>query len=330
MKTKELGERPFLKTISHMINEVSGAMLGFDDDASDFPIDSEKNLVLNVDTFVGDTDWLPEMTPAQVGRKTAVMTLSDLVAKGVKPQSILLSMCVPEDYETDDASEIIRGFSQFGLKHGIPFLGGDLGATNSVILTGVAFGFAEPSAIVTRRGAQTGDIVAVTSNFGLTSIGFKILLEDLDVPNALRERALQAVYKPSIPFGIVKALCEAGAVTSAMDSSDGLGITLNTMAELNMKGIEIDNLPIASGIMEVAEKHDLDILKLIMGGGEEFIMVLTIPSKKWEDAKTIARKQKTSLHAIGKVTPEGPVEWIDEGKKHEIGFLGYDTFREWN
>jgi len=330
MKTKDLGERPFLKKISHMINEVSGARLGFDDDASDFPIDSEKNLVLNVDAFVGDTDWLPQMTPAQVGRKTAVMTLSDLVAKGVKPQSTLLSMCVPEDYETDDASEIIRGFSQFGLKHGIPFLGGDLGATKSVILTGVAFGFAEASAIVARRGARSGDIVAVTGKFGLTSIGFKILLENLDVPDALRKRALQAVYKPSIPFGIVKALSEEGAVSSAMDSSDGLGITLNTMAELNMKGIEIDDLPIASGIMEVAQKNDLDVLKLIMGGGEEFIVVVTVPPHKLEAARSIARNRNTPFHAIGKVTSEGPVEWNDGDERHEIGFFGYDTFREWN
>ncbi len=329
MKTKELGERPFLKTISHMINEISGAKLGFDDDASDFPIDSEKNLVLNVDTFVGDTDWLPQMTPAQVGRKTAVMTLSDLVAKGVKPESTLLSMCVPEDYETDDASEIIRGFSQFGLKHGIPFLGGDLGATNSVVLTGVGFGFASPNEIVARQGSDVDDIVAVTGHFGLTSVGFKILLEELDVPDILRKRALQAVYKPSIPFGIVKTLSEKGAVTSAMDSSDGLGITLNTMAELNGKGIKIDNLPIASGVMEVAQENDLDIIDLIMGGGEEFIVVLTVPPGKWEDARTIARKQNTPLYAIGKVTAEGPVEWNDGKEKHEIGFMGYDTFREW-
>ncbi|TFG13327.1 thiamine-phosphate kinase [Candidatus Thorarchaeota archaeon] len=329
MKTKELGERPFLKSISHMINQVPGTKLGFDDDASDFPIHEGKNLVLNVDTFVGDTDWLPNMTPAQVGRKTAVMTLSDLVAKGVQPQSTLLSMCVPEDYQTEDASEIIRGFSQYGLKHKIPFLGGDLGATNSVILTGVAFGFASPDDIITRRGATTGNIVAVTGKFGLTSIGFKILLEGLDVPDALQRRALQAVYKPSIPFGIVKALAEKGAVTSAMDSSDGLGITLNTMAELNGKGIVIDNLPIASGITEVAEENDLDIIELIMGGGEEFIVVLTVPSGKWETARTNARKLNIPLHAIGKITPEGPVEWNDGDRSHEIGFLGYDTFREW-
>ena len=71
MKTGDQGERDFLKSISYMVRSVSGAKLGFDDDASDLPLSTGEHLVINVDTFVRETDWLPDMTPAQAGRKAS-------------------------------------------------------------------------------------------------------------------------------------------------------------------------------------------------------------------------------------------------------------------
>jgi len=195
LKTGEMGERNFLAKISGYVNKPRGAVLGFDDDASDIPISDKGNLVINVDTFVRKTDWLPGMTPAQVGRKTAVMALSDLAAKGVRPIATMLSLCVPEDYDAEDASEIIRGFSQYGLKKSILYLGGDVGMCNDVVLTGVAFGVASPDAIVTRSGAQEGDIVAVTGHFGLTSVAFEVLIREQQAETELRKDALAAAYR---------------------------------------------------------------------------------------------------------------------------------------
>jgi len=58
MKTGEMGERGILASISKYVNSIKGAKLGFDDDASDFPITDDQNIVVNVDTFVRETDWL--------------------------------------------------------------------------------------------------------------------------------------------------------------------------------------------------------------------------------------------------------------------------------
>jgi len=176
MKTGELGERGFLASIANYVNMVKGARLDFDEDASDFPISPDQSMVINVDTFVRETDWLPNMTAAQVGRKTAVMSLSDLAAKGAKPVCTMLSLCVPDDYDASEASELVRGFSQYGLKAGIPFIGGDMGMASDVILTGIAMGMAPPNRIVTRRGAKVGDIVAVTGKFGFTSVAYEIYI----------------------------------------------------------------------------------------------------------------------------------------------------------
>ncbi|MFX1559792.1 MAG: thiamine-phosphate kinase [Promethearchaeota archaeon] len=329
MKTGELGERDFLSKISNLVNKPVGAILEFDDDASDIPISERNNLVINVDTFVKKTDWLPGMTPAQVGRKTAVMALSDLAAKGVLPIATMLSLCVPEDYDVEDASEIVRGFSQYGLKSNIPYLGGDVGMCEDVVLTGVALGTATPDEIVSRRGAEEGNIVAVTGDFGLTSVAFEILIRELKADPELHRDALEAAFRPEIDFHIVPALVDIDAITACMDSSDGLGITLHTIAKLSGCGFIINNLPVSSEVETFCKNNKLDTLKTVMQGGEEFLLVLTIPADKFDKAVDVAKKMNVKLLAIGSTVTEQRVTWKSKEGVLDIPFAGYDNFKEW-
>ncbi|MHA2352145.1 MAG: thiamine-phosphate kinase [Candidatus Thorarchaeota archaeon] len=330
MKTGEMGERDFLAKISSFVNKPVGAVLGFDDDASDIPVSERNNLVVNVDTFVRKTDWLPGMTPAQVGRKTAVMALSDLAAKGVLPIATMLSLCVPEDYDVEDASEIVRGFSQYGLKSNIPYLGGDVGMCEDVVLTGVALGTAAPKEIVSRRGAKDGDIVVVTGDFGLTSVAFEILIRELKADSELHQDALAAAYRPEIDFHLIPSLVDIGAVTACMDSSDGLGITLHTIARMSGYGFVIDNLPVSPEVETFCKDNELDILKIVMQGGEEFLLVLTIPSEMYDKALDVAKKKNIQLRAIGSVVKGNRVVWESKEGLLDIPFAGYDNFKEWD
>jgi thiamine-monophosphate kinase len=330
LKTGEMGERGFLAKISSFVNKPVGAVLGFDDDASDIPISERHNLVVNVDTFVRKTDWLPGMTPAQVGRKTAVMALSDLAAKGVLPIATMLSLCVPEDYDVEDASEIIRGFSQFSLKSNIPYLGGDVGMCEDVVLTGVALGKASPDAIVSRRGAKDGDIVAVTGDFGLTSVAFEILIRELHADPELNQDALEAALRPEINFHLVPALVDIDAVTACMDSSDGLGITLHTIAKQSECGFVIDDLPVSIEVETFCKNNKLDTLKIVMQGGEEFLLVFTIPAEKYDKALDVAKRMKVPLRAIGSAVKDKRVVWESKEGVLDIPFTGYDNFKEWD
>jgi thiamine-monophosphate kinase len=329
MKTGEIGERGFLDSISNYVNSIKGAKLGFDDDASDFPISDNQNMVVNIDTFVRETDWLSGMTAAQVGRKTAVMTLSDLAAKGAHPISTMLSLCVPEDFKADEASELVRGFSQYGLKAGIPFIGGDMGMSSDVVLTGVGLGVASPEGIIPRNGAEPGDIIAVTGYFGYTSVAFEILLRGREAEPDLHKNALLAAYKPAINLEIVSALAEKNAITASMDSSDGLGITLNTIAKLSNVRFMIERIPAASGVGKFARANKLDEMKLVMQGGEEFLLVLTIPKGKFEIAQEIAKAKRVPLIDIGYVQKGDRVAYKSSEGSIDIPALGYDNFKEW-
>ncbi len=330
MQSDTGSERSFLRSIRHLIKKPTGAILGFDDDASDIPLGSETNLVINVDTFVRKTDWLPGMTAAQVGYKTAVMAVSDVVAKGAAPMALMLSLCIPEKYSHEEAREIVRGYSEYGLKIGIPFMGGDLGCAEDVVVTGVAIGTAPPGRIVPRGGTRAGDIVATTGPFGLTAVAYEHLIRGRDLENDLRYAALAAAYKPHIHHNFVAVLAENEAISASMDSSDGLGITLHTMARQCGLAFIIDRLPIFPEVWKFARENNLDELELVMRGGEEFILVVTVPQDKWDIALGIAEQQSVPLREIGSAKDgKGVVYESSEGAVH-VADSGYDSLRGWD
>lgn len=331
MKTGEIGELRLLALIRDYTRMAKGAKLGFDEDASDIPISDSQSIVLNVDTFVAGTDLLPDMTWAQAGRKTAVMAMSDLVAKGVRPIGSMLSLCAPDDFSSDDVTEIVRGFSQFCIKSDVAFVGGDLGMASDVVLSGIALATANPAHIIKRGGASKGDIVAVAKRFGLTSVAYQILLGGLAADEALHKRAVAEAYRPEISLVLVPSLAEAGLLSSCMDSSDGLGKTLNTMADHSGVTILVDNLPVASGVNLFARKHSLDEMKFVMQGGEEFIPVMTIPQTAWERANEIAGQVGGSLIEIGYVAGSGKGVRYESSEGYvAVPHEGYDNFREWS
>lgn len=331
MKTGEIGELGLLALIRDYTRMAKGAKLGFDEDASDIPISDSLSVVLNVDTFVAATDLLPGMTWAQAGRKTAVMAISDLVAKGARPTATMLSLCAPDDFSSDDVTEIVRGFSQFCAKSDVAFVGGDLGMSSDVVLSGIALAVVNPDHIVKRGGAGDGDVLAVSKRFGLTSVAYQVLLEGLEADEDLLKRAIAEAYRPEINLDLVPSLAEAGVLSSCMDSSDGLGKTLNTMADHSAVSFLVDRLPAASGVELFARKNMLDELKFVVQGGEEFIPVMTIPTSCWDHANEVAEKVGGSLIEIGHVVGSGKgVKYESSEGYVEVPRTGYDSFREWD
>jgi thiamine-monophosphate kinase len=330
MDTQMPSEREFLQRIKNYVQSLQGAALGFDEDASDIPLKDGESIVVNVDTFVRKTDWLPEMTAAQAGRKTAVMTISDIAAKGAIPKVAMLSLCVPKDYPVEEAEDLVRGFSQYCMKNGISFVGGDFGTADDVILTGVGIGFAPKNGVITRGGAQQNDILAVTGDLGLTRVAFDHLLKGKPIEDELRSDALAAVLNPHIHHEFVHALAKEGAVNASMDSSDGIGITLHTMAKQSGLSFVIEDLPIPTEVMKFARNNSIMEFNYVMQGGEEFILVLSIPKEKWDVASDIAKQQKVPLYSIGYATSGKGVVYETEEGYIDVTESGYDNVMGWD
>lgn len=297
-KLSDLGERDFLSLISSLVDT---PVLPFNDDASAILIDSDNVLVINADMLVSSTDVLPNMSAFQIGKKAVSMSVSDIISKGISPSGFLASIAFPKDLPSSFAVDILRGVKfQCDFYH-ILFLGGDLNESSETIIDSISFGFGERSSLLPRHGLQSGDLLYVTGYFGYTSLAFRMLLSAFPVPDSLKSFILPKVYEPVAQYHFLPLL-QSGFVTSCIDSSDGLYLTLLDLANANNLSVNITNVPIAPEILSFASKSGLNAVDLALFGGEEYELVMGIKQENQRSFELASSKLGLKTYLIGYLT----------------------------
>jgi len=319
---EELGERKIIDILLRCLERMPNMPVPFGDDVSAVDIGHGKLAVIKTDMLVGKTDVPPSMSRWQAARKAAVMNISDLAAKGVKPIALLASIGLPRSFTKTDVEQIGKGLNAGAREYSAYILGGDTNEASDLIINCTALGIIERERLMLRSGAKPGDIVATTGSFGKTVAGLKILLQHLSVSSKLRKTLVDAVLSPRARLKEGLALAQTGAITASIDSSDGLAWSLHEISKASNVGFLIDNLPVADEARKFAEKRGLDPVELCLYGGEEYELVVTVKPKSWEKAKRAA-----SLIKIGLVTKERTLLVEEKGKRIPIEPRGWEHFK---
>jgi thiamine-monophosphate kinase len=324
----DLGERKVVDRILKLLKPCPRGALPIGDDASALSVGNGLALVVKADMLVSSTDVPQGMSATQMGRKAVTMNFSDLAAKGVKPTGILLSLGLPRDFKMEATLDIMRGAISESEKFGACVMGGDTGEADSLVVSGMAFGFAEESKLVRRSGAAVGDILAVTGPFGLTGAGLKLLLERARFEPAMRERMVKAVYEPQAKVSEGVALATSSCVSSSIDSSDGLAWSIHELARFSKVGFLVENIPIPEEVTRFATLNNLDPLDLALNGGEEYELVVTVRRSLWSNAKKSVEKVGGSLYRIGEAIKEHKVLLkTGRGLQKPLEPKGYEHFK---
>jgi len=320
-----LGERKIISLIYDIIGDSLSSLLPFNDDAVAIEI-GDKVLVINTDMFVRKTDAPQGMSSRQIGQKVIVMNVSDLAAKGATPVGFLSALGFPSDFIKNDIEELLYGFKEACSLYRVPYLGGDTNEADDLVITGIALGVTNTDELISRAKAQEGDIVCVTGIFGKTAAGFKILLDNLECPEHLRDEFIETIFHPQARLDEGIALAKSRIPTASIDSSDGLAWSLYEIAQASNIGIEINKLPIDLSVEEFARINHLDPFDLCFYGGEEFELIVTIPAKKIVHASAALNAVKGQLIPIGRIVKAKGLFYIEGGKKREIFPRGYEHF----
>ncbi|HYB04255.1 MAG TPA: thiamine-phosphate kinase [Nitrososphaerales archaeon] len=283
----------------------------------------KKYLVGKADMFVATTDAPPQMSPQQIAEKSIVACVSDLAAKGVSPKYCLISLGLPKTLATTSfVTSLARGFAQAEADYKLRIIGGDTNATSlDLVIDCSLFGFS--NSLVLRRGGKPGDLIGVSGKFGAQPAGLLILLEKATSnKTAFEKSAIASVLDPRARLDIgVKA---SRFLTSCIDSSDGLAISLYHLAESSRRDFSLNRLPVAPGVEQFASENGLNYQDLVLFGGEEYELVCTYPMK-YE-----ARLSKLGIETIGIVTekrsekPEVRLEGQSVPRKGWVHFKSKD------
>jgi len=326
-KISELGEKKVIEIIWNSLEPMPDMPVPLGDDVSAVPLGGDRLAVVKVDMLVGKTDVPPGMTLRQAARKAVVMNISDFAAKGVKPLSVLSSVGLPRDFTEEDVRQIGLGLNEGAREYGIYVIGGDTNEASDLVIDCSLLGVCDRHSLVKRSGAKLGDIVAVTGCFGKTVSGLKILLERLSVPEKIKKTLTKSVLMPRARLKEGLALAHMGALTSSIDSSDGLALSLYELSDASNVGFLIDNIPIASEVVEFAEKFELNPTELCLYGGEEYELILTVKPELWERVSKVIADLGASLIRIGQVTEKRKIELKTDEETKPIERKGWEHFR---
>lgn len=282
------------------------------DDVALIPV-GKKKLVLKVDMLVERTDVPRGMTYRQAARKAVAMCVSDFAAKGVKPDSFMISLGLRRGTTETEVEELAQGFRDAENEWGAKLVGGDTNEAGELVIDCAMTGLA--TKVVERTGAKPGDVLVVTGPFGFPPAGLKILGEGARASASFRREAVGSALSPNPSLKIGLAL--APHLSSSMDSSDGLARSIHTLADMSGVGFTLSSLPVGDGVRAFARENGLDLERLVLAGGEEYVVVGTVNPRNLERAGRAVRRAGGRLMVIGKATRKEGLILLRKGRAEE-------------
>ena len=259
-----LSEKDFIRVFSRIFRFSQKPLLSgseHDDCAaiqlSSFCTDlSAESLTFSTDTVRESADFPKSMTFWQKGWMAAAVNLSDLAAMGSKPVAFLFSAGLPPQFTLSDAEQLARGIQECVSFFGAEVIGGDTEFSEELAITGTVIGISENKSLLLRKNAKSGDLLCVTGSSGSAGVALSVLLDENNhVPAS--DSFLKNLTEPFPRVFEGMVLSKTGAVTSMIDTSDGLASSVYELSSLSGVCFEIDS----DSLLNAADAEAFQILK---------------------------------------------------------------------
>ena len=280
-------------------------------------------VVLKCDMLVARTDVPPGMTWEMASRKAVAMCVSDFAAKGVAPKAFMVSLGLPRGTPKRKVVQPASGLLRASREWDVKLVGGDTSEADDLIVDCVMVGFAKE--IVRRDGARPGQLVVTTGTFGHTTAGLRILIDGAKAVPRFRSEAVTSVYMPRPRLGL--GLTLSRHLSSSVDSSDGLAISLHILSEMSGVGVRLTEPPYAAGLDAFASRNSYSAEESALYGGEEYEIVGTVERSRIREAKRKARSVGGELRVIGETVPVETLKGVAFADGRRVRRDGWVHFR---
>lgn len=297
----QVGENEALKRTIARLNASEHALVGPGDDSAVIAA-PDGRFTVTTDTLIEGHDFRLDWSSAyDLGWKAVASNIADVAAMGAIPTALVVALTVPGATRVSWLEHFADGLRDacVNLAPGCGIVGGDLAASDQVMISVAAHGSLEGGEPVLRSGAQIGDIVAVAGTLGRAAAGLALLESGNTDAISAYDELVNIQRRPKPPIQAGKAAAEAGA-TAMLDLSDGLARDASRIARASSVSIQIDPLQLQgfeAVLEEAARAIEANPSDWVIGGGEDHSLLATFPA-----GASLPRAFKP----IGVVLPEGP------------------------
>ncbi len=345
-KVSSIGERALIARLTEIFKSPAGKEVlegAGSDDCAVLDLGGEDCLVVSTDMLHRTTDFPDGMSPWQMGWMSAAVNFSDIAAMGAKPLGILTAIGMPADTEISFVEELAKGIRACAEFCETAVIGGDIDTHEELTITGTVLGKMKKSRVMKRSGAKPGDLVCVTGHAGSAGAGLEILqskqrgVEKIGEQENKQQENEKEANKPLIKSLLepvprtkeAQKLAASGAVTSMMDTSDGLAMSLHDLAKASHVGFKIreNTLPILPELRDFAsasKNAPEKMLELALYTGGDFELLFTINPERLKKVQNICK-----LSIIGECTEYEKEIWLErpDGSTVPVERRGYQQLK---
>jgi thiamine-monophosphate kinase len=219
----------------------------------------------------------------------------------------------------------VRAANALAQQANTTIVGGDVVAAPALTVAVTAVGWADRRGqLVTRSGAQPGDLVGVTGQLGAAGAALAVLSGRAPRTPA-SEPALARAASPRPRLAEGRALAAAG-VHAMIDLSDGLATDAAHIARASRLRLQIQlrELPCAPGVAEVAGALGVAPWQLAAGGGEDYeLCFCASPRHRARVQSAVAQVGHAQVSWIGQVVRAEPGVALSDGE-HPVRIEGFE------
>ena len=295
------------------------------------------NLVATMDTQIAGVHVPAGIDEAVFARRLLAVNLSDLAAMGASPSFAFIALTAPPGFRH---KRFFRTTLDELKRFPAELAGGDLSTSST--LSAVMLLLGRPTSgrrSLERSSAHAGDALWVGGTLGESALGQRLVARGatlvgrkVELPEECRRlaRALQLAARRAVRRHLAPtAQLDLGAWlstrrrASAMDISDGLGIDANRLLRSSSAGAHIEEslLPRSPHFNELCSELDLDPLDLVLGGGEDYVLLFSLPAKS-------RPPEQFSACRIGTVVSTPGLTLLGVSGRRSVVDEGWDHLRE--
>ncbi len=223
-----------------------------------------------------DFSW---QTPAEVGYKAAVVTLSDLAASYAQPVAMFVNLTLTGQEPETQICEMYDGLKKALSEYGCALGGGNISRGRTVGLNLFVVGKGDDNVYPLRSGARPGNGLYCTGRLGLSGAGL-VLLQDKDDSHP---ELIEKFKFPRARFDAAAVLAAHG-VACVIDVSDGLAGDAGHLAEASALSVafDFDSGVFAPELLAFCQKTGRTPEEMMFCGGEDYELLFACEPDRFE------------------------------------------------